>query len=67
MGFAESSVSDSLVLTLHSCKLVIDKVSGKSLEYAFVDFENPASALQAQQRVNGLPLGTKRLKVPTLF
>eukprot|EP00048_Salpingoeca_helianthica_P023422 m.24237 g.24237 ORF g.24237 m.24237 type:complete len:354 (+) comp8657_c0_seq1:22-1083(+) len=48
---------------IRNCKLVMDKVSGKSLEYAFVDFESPTAALQAQQRVNGLPLGTKRLKV----
>ncbi|GAB6025007.1 hypothetical protein CHUAL_010118 [Chamberlinius hualienensis] len=46
-----------------SCKLVRDKLTGQSLGYGFVNFVQPDHADQAVNRLNGLRLHNKTLKV----
>jgi RNA recognition motif-containing protein len=38
-------------------------ISGRSRGFGFVSFDNPASAIEAISRMNGLQIGKKRLKV----
>lgn len=48
---------------IKSCKLMIEKWTGKSLGYGFVDFYSPGSAQTAISRLNGYSLQSKVLKV----
>ena len=46
-----------------SAKVFIDKVTNLSKCFGFVSYDNPVSAQNAIQAMNGFQLGTKRLKV----
>lgn len=46
-----------------SGKIVIDKETQKSKGFAFVTYENPVSAANAVQAMNGFQVAGKRLKV----
>lgn len=48
---------------LKSCKLMVEKGTGKSLGYGFVDYIYPASALTAINVLNGIRMQSKVLKV----
>lgn len=49
--------------TVSSCKLVRDRVSGNSLGYAFVNYEEPDQAAKAVRELNRLRVQTKNIKV----
>jgi CUG-BP- and ETR3-like factor len=49
--------------TVVSCKVAIDKNTGKSKGFGFVTFEDPIAAANAVQGLNGLAVQGKRLKV----
>ena len=46
-----------------SAKVFIDRATNQSKCFGFVSFDNPASAQQAIQAMNGFQIGMKRLKV----
>ena len=49
--------------TVSSCKLVRNKISGKSLGYAFVNYLEPEHAANAVQELNQLRVQSKNIKV----
>lgn len=49
--------------TMQNCKLVKDKISGLSVGYGFVKYENDECAQLAIQGMNGKQIGNKRIKV----
>ena len=49
--------------SMQNCKLVKDKISGLSVGYGFVKYENDECAQLAIQAMNGKQFGAKRLKV----
>jgi hypothetical protein len=46
-----------------SARIMVDNDSGRSRGFGFVSFDNPASAADAIDKMNGLQIGKKRLKV----
>ncbi|KRY53737.1 ELAV-like protein 3 [Trichinella britovi] len=48
---------------VETAKLVRDKVTGQSLGYGFINYVNPESAAKAIERLNGLGLQSKKMKV----
>ena len=46
-----------------SARIMVDKVTGRSRGFGFVSYNNPDSALQAIEAMNGFVVGHKRLKV----
>ena len=48
---------------VESCKLIRDKVTGQSLGYGFVNYQQPDDASKAIQTLNGLRLQNKTIKV----
>lgn len=48
---------------VESCKLVRGKSTGESLGYAFVRFSHPSDAEKAIEKINGLKLQNKTIKV----
>lgn len=48
---------------LVSTKVFIDKATGQSRGFGFVNFDNPQSASNAINSMDGLQMGTKRIKV----
>ncbi|KAL3311059.1 CUGBP Elav-like member 2 [Cichlidogyrus casuarinus] len=49
--------------TVISAKVYVDRATNQSKCFGFVSFDNPASATQAIQTMNGFQIGSKRLKV----
>ena len=50
---------------VESCKLIRDKVTGQSLGYGFVNYQQADDANKAIQTLNGLRLQNKTIKVST--
>jgi len=46
-----------------SSKVFVDKLTGESKGFGFVSYDNPTSAANAIQAMNGFQIGEKRLKV----
>lgn len=46
-----------------SSRIECDKETGRSKGYGFVSFDNPVSAYNSMQQMNGKPVSNKRLKV----
>jgi hypothetical protein len=46
-----------------SCRIFVDKISGRSRGFGFVSYDRPESAVMAIEHMNGYELGHKRLKV----
>jgi RNA recognition motif-containing protein len=46
-----------------SARIMVDTGTGRSRGFGFVSYEKPSSATQAIEKMNGLQLGKKRLKV----
>uniref|UniRef100_A0A0G4HC44 RRM domain-containing protein n=1 Tax=Chromera velia CCMP2878 TaxID=1169474 RepID=A0A0G4HC44_9ALVE len=51
------------VAELESCKLVVNKQTGNSYGFAFVNYHTHEDALKAIERFNGEPIGNKNMKV----
>ena len=49
--------------TVTSAKIIIDKYSGKSKGFAFVDMENDSEGDAAIEAINGKDLGGRNVKV----
>ncbi|XP_075264383.1 ELAV-like protein 3 [Convolutriloba macropyga] len=59
----EVRVLFSAIGEVESCKLVRDKITGQSLCYAFINFKDPHDASIAVDRLNGIVVGNKKIKV----
>merc|ERR1712113_1142141 len=46
-----------------SAKVFVDKMTGQSKGFGFVSYDNPESAQNAIQAMDGFQIGNKRLKV----
>ena len=46
-----------------SCRIFVDKISGRSRGFGFVSYDMPQAAQSAIEQMNGYELGHKRLKV----
>ncbi|CAF0727138.1 unnamed protein product [Brachionus calyciflorus] len=53
----------SSIGTVESCKLIKDKLTGQSLGYAFVNFQNEEDSDKAVSTLNGMRLQNKTIKV----
>jgi hypothetical protein len=49
--------------TVISARIMVDTTSGRSRGFGFVSYDNPLSAAQAIENMNGFEIGDKRLKV----
>ncbi|XP_063715646.1 ELAV-like protein 3 [Symsagittifera roscoffensis] len=59
----EVRVLFSAIGEVESCKLVRDKITGQSLCYAFINFKDARDASIAVDRLNGIVVGNKKIKV----
>lgn len=48
---------------VQSCDLVLDKVSGKSKGFAFVEMPNPGEAKAAMKNLNGKDIAHSKIRV----
>ncbi|MEY8204360.1 MAG: RNA-binding protein [Bermanella sp.] len=48
---------------VQSCNLVLDKATGKSKGFGFVEMPNNGEAKQAVKNLNGMELGGKNIRV----
>ncbi len=49
--------------TVQSCSLVMDKVSGKSKGFGFVEMPHPGDAKKAMKQLNGQNIGGNKIRV----
>jgi len=49
--------------TIISARIMTDRTTGRSRGFGFVSYDNPNSAKNAITKMNGLQVGSKRLKV----
>ena len=49
--------------TVQSCTLVMDKITGKSKGFGFVEMPNPGDAKGAMKSLNGQDVGGNKIRV----
>eukprot|EP00298_Acanthocystis_sp_HF-20_P013927 c20564_g2_i2.p1 GENE.c20564_g2_i2~~c20564_g2_i2.p1 ORF type:complete len:373 (+),score=142.81 c20564_g2_i2:84-1202(+) len=62
-GDADLAIAFSSFGHVISSKVFIDKMTGMSKGFGFISYDNPTSAMNAIQAMNGFQIGNKRLKV----